>query len=97
MRRCDRLTCGNDSLARETLRAQRAALGPLRWIPPTALGLRTEAVHPRTHDLRHSFAVSTLIGWQRSGVHIDEQIAVLCHRPCEAVASSLRARAPSIF
>ncbi len=42
-----------------------------------ALGLRTETVHPRAHDLRHSFAVHTLIGWQRSGVRIDEQIAVL--------------------
>jgi len=42
-----------------------------------ALGLRTETIHPRTHDLRHSFAVDTLIGWQRSGVRIDEQIAVL--------------------
>jgi integrase/recombinase XerD len=42
-----------------------------------ALGLRTETVHPRTHDLRHSFAVSTLIGWQRSGVRIDERIAAL--------------------
>ena len=42
-----------------------------------ALGLRTEAVHPRAHDLRHSFALSTLIGWQRSGVQINEQIAVL--------------------
>jgi integrase/recombinase XerD len=43
----------------------------------TALGLRTETVHPRAHDLRHSFAVSTLIGWQRAGVRIDEHIAVL--------------------
>jgi integrase len=43
----------------------------------TGLGLRTEAAHPRTHDLRHSFAVSTLIGWQQSGIQIDEQIAVL--------------------
>ena len=42
-----------------------------------SLGLRTQAVHPRAHDLRHRFAVSTLIGWQRSGVRIDEQIAVL--------------------
>jgi integrase len=42
-----------------------------------ALGLRTETVHPRAHDLRHSFALSTLIGWQRSGVQIDERIAVL--------------------
>jgi integrase/recombinase XerD len=42
-----------------------------------ALGLRTETVHPRAHDLRHSFAVQTLVGWQRSGVQIDGQIAVL--------------------
>src|SRR5438552_2659339 len=28
----------------------------------TALGLRTATVHPRAHDLRHSFAVRTLIG-----------------------------------
>jgi integrase len=43
----------------------------------TALGLRTGAVHPTAHHLRHSFAVSTLIDWHRSGVQIDEQIAVL--------------------
>lgn len=43
----------------------------------TALGLRTEAVRPRAHDLRHSFAVGTLVGWQRAGVRIDEQIAAL--------------------
>jgi len=43
----------------------------------TALGLRTEAVHPRAHDLRHSFALATLLGWQRAGVRIDERIAVL--------------------
>ena len=43
----------------------------------TALGLRTETVRPRAHDLRHSFAVSTLIGWQRSGEQIDERIAAL--------------------
>ena len=43
----------------------------------TALGLRTEAVRPRAHDLRHSFAVSTLIAWQRAGVRVDEQIAAL--------------------
>jgi integrase/recombinase XerD len=43
----------------------------------TALGLRTDTVHPTAHHLRHSFAVSTLIDWQRSGTQIDEQIAVL--------------------
>ena len=43
----------------------------------TALGLRTSTVHPTAHQLRHSFAVATLIDWQRSGAHIDERIAVL--------------------
>ena len=32
----------------------------------TALGLRTDTAHPTAHHLRHSFAVRTLIGWQRS-------------------------------
>jgi integrase/recombinase XerD len=43
----------------------------------TALGLRTDTVHPTAHHLRHSFAISTLLDWQRSGVQIGEQIAVL--------------------
>lgn len=41
------------------------------------IGVCTDTVRPRTHDLRHSFAVQTLIDWQRSGVRVDEQIAVL--------------------
>jgi integrase len=43
----------------------------------TALGLRTDTVHPTAHQLRHSFAVGTLIDWQQRGVQVDEQIAVL--------------------
>jgi integrase len=43
----------------------------------TRIGVRTEAVHPRIHDLRHRFAVQTLIDWQRSGVNINEHIATL--------------------
>jgi site-specific recombinase XerD len=43
----------------------------------TATGARTATVHPRIHDLRHSFAVHTLIEWQRSGVSIDEHITAL--------------------
>ena len=43
----------------------------------TDLGLRTATVHPTAHQLRHSFAVRTLIGWQRSGARIDERIAAL--------------------
>ncbi len=43
----------------------------------TALGLRSESVHPRIHDLRHSFAVRTLLEWQRRGVSVDAHIATL--------------------
>jgi len=32
----------------------------------SAIGLRTPEVQPRIHDLRHSFAVDTLIRWQHS-------------------------------
>lgn len=38
----------------------------------TTIGLRTAAVHPRIHDLRHSFVVQTLLGWYRGG----EDVAV---------------------
>jgi integrase/recombinase XerD len=41
------------------------------------LGIRTASVRPRAHDLRHSFAVETLIRWQRSGMSVDEHIGAL--------------------
>lgn len=43
----------------------------------TDMGLRSATVHPTAHQLRHSFAVRTLIRWQRCGVSIDERIAAL--------------------
>lgn len=43
----------------------------------TAMGVRNATVHPRIHDLRHSFAVRTLMAWQQSGVSIDAHIATL--------------------
>lgn len=39
---------------------------------PTAPGSR-----PRIHDLRHSFTVHTLIGWQRDGVDVASRLPVL--------------------
>jgi integrase/recombinase XerD len=41
------------------------------------LGLRTAAVRPRSHDLRHSFAVRTLLDCQQAGEQVDERIAAL--------------------
>lgn len=43
----------------------------------TALGLRTAQVQPRMHDLRHSFAVQTLLDWYRAGVDVNGQMIVL--------------------
>jgi len=43
----------------------------------TAMGIRTATIHPRAHDLRHSFAVHTLIRWMREDVIVDEHIGVL--------------------
>lgn len=43
----------------------------------SALGLRAGAARPRIHDLRHTFAVRTLIAWHRAGVEVDGRIALL--------------------
>ena len=43
----------------------------------TTMGLRTDTVHPTAHQLRHSFAVRTMIDWHRCGVRVDDHIAVL--------------------
>lgn len=44
----------------------------------TPAGLPTEpGRRPRVHDLRHSFVVYTLTGWQRDGIDIAAQLPVL--------------------
>ena len=43
----------------------------------TALGLRTDSVHPRIHDLRHTLAVRTLIDGHRNGADISSLLPVL--------------------
>jgi integrase/recombinase XerD len=43
----------------------------------TAMGIRTDTVHPRAHDLRHAFAVTTLARWLKDGIDVDEHMAVL--------------------
>jgi integrase/recombinase XerD len=41
------------------------------------IGLRTATMAPRIHDLRHAFAVRTLLDWYRSGEDITAQMPVL--------------------
>lgn len=43
----------------------------------TTTGLRTATCRPRIHDLRHSLAVNTLIGWQRDGADIAGRLPML--------------------
>lgn len=43
----------------------------------TTLGLRTQQCRPRIHDLRHSFAVRQLIGWQRNGEDVHAKMPAL--------------------
>jgi integrase/recombinase XerD len=41
------------------------------------IGLRTETAHPRVHDMRHSFAVHTLIDGHRHGADVSALLPVL--------------------
>jgi integrase len=41
------------------------------------LSARGERCSPRLHDLRHSFAVRTLLGWYRAGVDVDVKLPLL--------------------
>ncbi len=42
-----------------------------------AVGMRDGEARPRIHDLRHTFAVRTLIDWQRGGVDISTRLPLL--------------------
>lgn len=42
-----------------------------------AIGIREGSTGPRVHDLRHTFAVSTLTGWQRDGLDVSTHLPVL--------------------
>lgn len=64
-------------LSRRGNTLQRTAVDATLRALTTAMGIRTATVHPRAHDLRHSFAVHTLIAWMREGGSVDERIAEL--------------------
>jgi integrase len=43
------------------------------------IGLRRpgDSTGPRVHDLRHTFAVRTLVGWYRKGANVEEKLPAL--------------------
>lgn len=58
-------------------RVNRSAVAKVLRQITTAMGLRGATVRPTPHQLRHSFAVRTLIDWQRSGLRVEEHLAIL--------------------
>jgi integrase/recombinase XerD len=48
-----------------------------RLIRQTGLEGRGERARPRPHNLRHTFAVRTLLDWYRAGVDVDAQLPLL--------------------
>ena len=48
------------------------------WVhASTVAGLRTASRQPRMHDLRHTFAVNTLLGWYRDGADVAAKMPAL--------------------
>lgn len=43
----------------------------------TGIGQRSPACRPRIHDARHSFAVTTLLGWYRDGTDVQGRLPLL--------------------
>ena len=41
------------------------------------IGSRSASCRPRPHDLRHSFAVRTLLDWYRTGVDVPARLPLL--------------------
>jgi integrase/recombinase XerD len=60
-------------------RVHKAALDRVFWELSRKIGLREveASFGPRMHDLRHRFAVETLVRWYQAGENIDQRIYVL--------------------
>ena len=74
-RLCPRPQSAAFFLSRGTALGRSGVAKTLRQIT-TALGMRSEAAHPRAKDLRHAFAIRTLIDWQQTD-DVAPRIAVL--------------------
>lgn len=49
----------------------------LAMVREAGLVARSQGCRPRPHDLRHSFAVATLVGWYREGLDVEPRLAQL--------------------
>ena len=62
-------------MAPELIRVER--LGPLRCISSLPPLSRRHGRGPRLHDMRHRFAVCTLLRWYRAGLDVEREIPKL--------------------
>lgn len=67
-RLCPRPTTRAFFLSAAGTRLDRSSVAKTLKNLTTAMGVRTETVHPTAHHLRHTFAVHTLIRWYQSGM-----------------------------
>ena len=65
------------SLAGTRLRYDNFHLAFLGLVREAGLTPRSTTCRPRPHDLRHSFAVATLVGWYRDGGDVEPRLASL--------------------
>jgi integrase/recombinase XerD len=65
------------SLAGTRLRYDNVHLAFQGLVRDAGLTPRSATCRPRPHDLRHSFAVSTLVGWYRDGADVEPRLAQL--------------------
>jgi len=66
-------------VTKQGLRLSKSAINFAFIFASRQAGLRsvTDSFGPRLHDLRHTFAVHTLIQWLRSGVDVDNRLPAL--------------------
>jgi integrase len=65
------------SIAGTRVRYDNAHLTWLGLVRSAGLEPRSARCRPRPHDLRHSFAVRTLLGWYRDGVDVGAHMPLL--------------------
>ncbi len=65
------------SLAGTRLRYDNFHLAFLKFVREAGVARRSPACRPRPHDLRHSFAVRTLIDWYRDGGNVESRLPQL--------------------
>jgi integrase len=71
--------CPHFFVAERGTRLQKWSVQRVFWCLSREIGLRCpgDSIRPRVHDLRHTFAVHTLVRWYREGANVEEKLPAL--------------------